>query len=112
MDNVRLGVRSPPTIASETTLSSTDVTGKGRSPLKPEWKSHLVALWELSANSLKVPDAAMAIEEMIPWEWPVAPESRLRSSQDQILNKLSKPDKRERNGNRGEIGDSRVSSRT
>jgi len=31
---------------------------------------------------------------------------------DQILNQLSKPDKRELNWNRGEIGDSRASSRT
>ena len=35
---------------------------------------------ELSPNSSKIPDAAMTTAETMPWEWPVAPESRLRSS--------------------------------
>lgn len=39
-----------------------------------------MALWELSTNPSKVPDTAMTTAEIIPCEWPVAPESRLRSS--------------------------------
>ena len=79
-----------------------------------------MALWELSANSWRVPDAAMTIVETKPWEACSSRKStaKFAGSQfsdvtnDQILSQLSKTDKRKRNGNGSEIGDSRASNST
>ena len=49
-----------------------------------------MALWELSAFS-RVSDAAMTTAETIPCEWPVAPESQLRSSPGVKLATTSRP---------------------
>ena len=60
-------------------LGSTEVKGKACWPLKPELNGFVGVVRE-PFEGATVPDTAMTTAEIIPCEWPVAPESRLRSS--------------------------------
>jgi hypothetical protein len=66
--NIGLGMPSPPSITSSTTLGSRDRTGNASCPQRPQKKSQQIAFLVFSVNDSNEVEAAMATAEITPWE--------------------------------------------